>query len=98
MPRFNPAATEVTAQNTFTGSHQANHRGGVAVNATGGVGTVTLQSSLDGGANWADVDSIVVSTSTGGIRYLPTAQESIRAGVKTGDYTSGTITITLKVV
>jgi hypothetical protein len=55
-------------------------------------GTVTVQRSSDG-TNWRDVDTWV-SVSSEEVGYDP-MKNYYRAGIKTGDYTSGSATITL---
>jgi hypothetical protein len=63
------------------------------------VATVTLQRSFsdpDGTANWVDVTTYTVNTTT---TYDDTLDNQIawyRIGVKTGDYTSGTVTASLE--
>jgi hypothetical protein len=53
--------------------------------------TVTVQRSTDG-ATWRDVDTFTASTEEVG--YDP-MKNFYRAGIKTGDYTSGSATILL---
>ena len=57
------------------------------------VATVTLQKSYDG-TNWNDVEQFTYAS-----EWIATEPEgaSYRIGVKTGDYTSGTITVRLGV-
>jgi hypothetical protein len=55
-------------------------------------GTVTAQRSSDG-TNWRDVDTWV-SVSAEGVGYDP-MKMYYRAGIKTGEYTAGSVSITL---
>ena len=77
----------ITAQNTFTTAIIKSVGQPVAFSVSGTfVATVTVQRSRDG-ATWLDVDSTTApteldATSAGGWHW--------RAGVKTGQYTSGT--------
>ena len=83
-------SASLSAENTFTNT--VTHEGYFNLSITGTfVATVTVQRSFDG-SNWNDVDSF--TTATEQVGFEP---ESIyyRAGIKTGDYTSGTINIRL---
>ena len=92
---------EISAENTFTdgifpeGFIQGFKTGhlNLSVAGTGWSATVTLQRSFDRGENWHDVES-----------YTENEQAQIedrgtdvmyRIGVKTGDYTSGTVDVML---
>lgn len=55
-------------------------------------GTVTVQRSSDG-TNWRDV-STWVSVSSEEVGYDP-MKNYYRAGIKTGEYTAGSVTLTL---
>ena len=55
-------------------------------------GTVTVQRSSDG-TNWRDVDTWV-SVSSEEVGYDP-MKNYYRGGIKTGEYTAGSVTITL---
>jgi len=55
-------------------------------------GTVTAQRSSDG-TNWRDVDAWV-STSSEDVGYDP-VKNFYRAGIKAGEYTAGSVTVTL---
>lgn len=55
-------------------------------------GTVTVQRSSDG-TNWRDVDTWV-SVSSEEVGYDP-MKNYYRAGIKAGEYTAGSVTITL---
>ena len=56
------------------------------------VATVTLQRSFDNGTNWLDIATYTAPIEDAGFGYGPAIY---RAGVKTGDYTSGTINVRL---
>jgi hypothetical protein len=58
-----------------------------------GVGNVTFQRSFDGGITWLDTDVIDSNLDTTGTE--PEYEVMHRAGVKTGDYDSGTIYLRL---
>ena len=82
----------ISAQNTFTDGYRL--EGGFNVSISGAfVATVTVQRSPDN-TNWFDVNSfnapIEVSGSDPEFLYY-------RVGVKTGDYTSGTVNVRLGV-
>ena len=55
--------------------------------------TVTVQRSFDGGSNWADVDTFTSSYEGNGYEAVGA---QYRAGVKTGDYGSDTVVISLR--
>lgn len=57
------------------------------------VATVTVQRSLDGGSTWVDVEQFTATAE----RVGDHAEQSIlyRAGVKTGEYTSGSPVVRL---
>jgi len=62
----------------------------VSVSSSGGVGTITLQRSLNGTV-WDDVDTIV---NTGSRNYTPKVPEMFR--IYSTVYTSGTFTVLVK--
>ena len=83
--------SDISAQNTFTDGLSL--RGDFSLSIAGTfVGTVTVQRSFDG-STWADVDTF---TST----YEGNGYEGVgaqyRAGIKTGEYTSGTASVTIR--
>ena len=84
----------ITAQNTYTDSIDipADYFS-VSVQGTF-VATVTLQRSFNGGTTWYDVDTF---TSAG--EYIGQEPEGCkyRIGVKTGEFTSGSVTVRLAV-
>ena len=56
------------------------------------VATVTLQRSFDSGTTWLDIATYTAPIEDAGFGYGPAIY---RVGVKTGDYTSGTINVRL---
>lgn len=77
-----------TAQNTFSGTMR--FRGPFNFSITGTwAGTVHVQRAFSGSsATWHDVDSFTANTSKVGNE--PERGVYYRAGIKTGNYTSGT--------
>jgi len=55
--------------------------------------TVTVQRSFDAGVSWADVDTFTAPIETAGFDPVSC---NYRAGVKTGNFTSGTVTVTIR--
>ena len=55
--------------------------------------TVTVQRSFDAGVYWADVDTFTAPIETAGFDPVSC---NYRAGVKTGNFTSGTVTVTIR--
>lgn len=80
----------VTAENTFTDAVQldANKKAAISISGTFSA-TVTVQRRLDG-ANWRDVQSFSAATEQS---YEADVGQEIRVGVKTGDFSSGTVAI-----
>ncbi|AIK68531.1 hypothetical protein Lo5R7ANS_61 [Mesorhizobium phage vB_MloP_Lo5R7ANS] len=83
----------ITAQNTFTTPVliQGGNTFDVSVSGTF-VATVTLQRSKDGTTNWVDVDTLTEPgewTGDAGSAWF------YRLGVKTGEFTSGTVVVDL---
>ena len=85
--------TTISAQNTFTEAFLISS-GLFHVGISGISGdTVHVQSSLDDGTTWRDIASYTVdSTLTGEMG----ADCRIRVGVKTGNYSAGTIVAEIK--
>jgi hypothetical protein len=82
---------EISAENTWTDS--INIKGGFDLSISGTFSaTVTVQRSFDGGSSWSAVDTFNSPIETFG--HQPT-YSVYRAGVATGDYVSGTATVTL---
>ena len=56
-------------------------------------GTLTVQRSFDDGATWYDVDTLTDNTQEYGLE--PEGGVWYRAGIKVGEYTSGTCVVRL---
>jgi hypothetical protein len=91
----------IAGADSFTGSikvegSDAERRFSVRVSGTF-TATVTLQRSYDGGSTWVDVKTYTAPTATGGDAIDDGLAQTVyyRAGVKTGDYTSGTAAVSL---
>jgi len=83
---------EITAENTFSDGIYT--QGGFNLSIWGTfAATVTVQRSFDVGATWRDVDTFTAPIETFGMDPEPVVV--YRAGVKTGEFTSGTINIRL---
>lgn len=79
----------ISSQNIFTDSIEVEANESVIIEITGiWDGTVTLQKSLDSGANWLDLYFYTDNISTTITEY--SNDILYRLGIKTGDYTSGT--------
>ena len=91
-----PATTlTISAENTFTDAIQL--IGNFNLSIVGSTspawsGTLTVQRSTDG-STWKDVDTWV-STSSEEVGYDPMLMY-YRAGVKTGNYTAGSVTVSI---
>ena len=84
------AEKDISAQNTFSDGIYT--EGGFNLSISGTfVATVTVQRSFDAGSTWRDVDTFTAPIETYGVDPEPVVV--YRAGVKTGDYTSGTVSI-----
>ncbi len=83
-------STSIGAQNIFSNTIEVDSGERVIVNITGTWGaTVTVQVSYDDGSNWLDLDATTSNASTA---YTENLNDVLyRVGVKTGDYTSGTV-------
>lgn len=84
------ATASLTAQNTFSTGVSIEGYFNLSISGTF-VATVTVQRSTDN-STWADVDSFTVATETVG--FEPEFMY-YRVGVKTGNYTSGTVVVRL---
>jgi len=98
MPSQHVTAS-ITAQNTFSNSIKAaGQRSGeqdIAVSISGTfTATVTVQRSLDDGSNFFDLPTTY--TAAAEINIVPARGVLYRVGVKTGDYTSGTIEVGIR--
>jgi hypothetical protein len=78
----------ITAQNTFTDKLQVVGHFNLSISGTWAA-TVTVQRSWDG-TNWFDVDTFTSNYEGGG---FDAEEVFYRAGVKTGDFTSGTVAL-----
>lgn len=71
----------------------------VIVDLSSGSGTVTLQRSVGDVGAWVDVNDYTASNTPNGVTYNDSLDNSIvyyRIGVKTGNFTSGSIDLTLE--
>ncbi len=80
----------ITAQNTFSDGLYVEGDFNLSISGTF-VATVTVQRSFDQGSTWRDVDTFTAPIETFGTDPEPVVV--YRAGVKTGDFTSGTVDI-----
>lgn len=78
----------ITAQNTFTDKLQVIGHFNLSISGTWAA-TVTVQRSWDG-SNWFDVDTF--TSNYEGVGF-DAEEVYYRAGVKTGDFTSGTVVL-----
>ena len=85
------ASKTITAQNTFSDPVRLTGFFNLSITGTF-VATVTVQRSFDNQATWQDVDTFTKSTEDFGMEPEVCWY---RAGVKTGDFTSGTINVRL---
>jgi len=80
------ASASITAQNTFTDAARLEGYFNISISGTFAA-TVTVQRSIDN-STWVDVDSFTAPYE--GTGFDPEFMW-YRVGVKTGDYTSGTV-------
>lgn len=80
----------ITAQNTFSDGLYVEGGFNLSISGTFSA-TVTVQRSFDQGSTWRDVDTFTAPIETFGTDPEPVVV--YRAGVKTGDFTSGTVDI-----
>lgn len=80
----------ITAQNTFTDAVtlKAGETADISISGTF-TATVTVQRKIDG-TNWRDVGTYTSSEET---VYTAGGDHEMRVGVKTGDFTSGTVNV-----
>lgn len=83
-------SADISAQNTFTDSVRLEGYFNLSLSGTFAA-TVTVQRSIDN-ATWADVDTFNAGTEEYG--FEPELMW-YRVGVKTGDFTSGTVVVRL---
>lgn len=81
---------DVSAENTFSDGLYVVGDFNLSISGTF-VGTVTVQRSFDQGSTWRDVDTFTAPIETAGSDPEPVVV--YRAGIKTGEYTSGTASI-----
>jgi hypothetical protein len=84
------ATKSITAQNTFTDPVQLSGFFNLSISGTF-VATVTVQRSIDN-STWADVDNWTAPTEDYG---MDPETMWYRVGVKTGNFTSGTVVVRL---
>ena len=93
--------SDISAQNTFTNTINVTGTStarSFTVSRTGvWVATVTLQRSFDDGVSWIDVTTYTTNASVTFTDGLDNQIILYRIGVKTGDYTSGTVSLTLAI-
>ena len=84
----NPTEATISAQNTFSDAIGIDHHFNFSLISNSFVGTVTLQRRFNAADSWRDI-----ATYTGSFeswdKYPGGGQ--LRFGVKTGDYTSGSV-------
>lgn len=89
-PTTDSASATIEAQNTFTNAVVMDYEGlDVSVSGTF-VAVVTVQRSFDNGATWLDVETISSPIERHGKACIGAWY---RAGVKTGDFTSGSVVV-----
>ena len=81
---------DISAEDTFSDGIYVEGDFSFSISGTF-VGTVTVQRSFDAGSTFRDVDSFTAPIETAG--YDGELIVVYRAGIKTGDYTSGTASI-----
>ena len=82
----------VAAENQFTDAVTLHGYFNLSISGTWSA-TVTLQRSFDGGSTWFDVGARTENVEEYGLE--PEDSVQYRVGVKTGDYTSGTVVLRL---
>jgi len=82
----------ITAENQFTDSIEMNGYFNISISGTWD-GTVTCQRSFDIGDTWHDVNTWTDNTQEYG--FEPERGVQYRAGIKTGNYSSGTCVVRL---
>jgi hypothetical protein len=76
----------ITAENLFTDAVEIVGHFNISITGTW-VGTVTVQRAFDGGSTWFDVTTWTKNTQEYG--FEPERVVHYRAGIKTGEFTSG---------
>jgi len=82
----------ISAENLYTDSAEIQGYFNISISGTW-AGTVTVQRSFDLGSTWYDVATWTANTQEYG--FEPERRVYYRAGIKTGEYTSGTAVIRL---
>jgi hypothetical protein len=81
----------ITAENSWTDAIGVSENNNFDISISGTfVATITLQRSYDKGLNWFDTDTF---TSAGEWQAAGSETNDYRIGVKTGNFTSGTISV-----
>lgn len=91
----------VNAEATFTAGVGLQPGEAAAVSFVGSsfVGSLSVQRSLDGGTTWGDMtfpDGNLTQTDDFEVDFVAGCRCQIRAGCKTGNFSSGTGTMTIK--
>ena len=82
----------IAAENLFTDAVSFAGYFNISISGTW-AGTLTVQRSFDSGSTWYDVDQWTANTQEYGLE--PEGGVQYRAGIKTGEYTSGTCVVRL---
>ncbi len=91
LPKDTGAVTvDLSAENTFSDGLYTEGAFNLSISGTFSA-TITVQRSFDRGSTWRDVDTFTAPIETFGSDPDPVVV--YRAGVKTGDYSSGTATV-----
>lgn len=80
----------LTAENTWSDSLGLHGYFNISISGTW-AGTVTVQRSFDSGTTWFDVEDFVANVEEFG--YEPEDGVLYKIGIKTGNYTSGTVVL-----
>lgn len=79
---------DITAENIFSDPLELRHQFNFSLSDTW-VATVHVQRSFDDGVTWVDVEAFTANVEEVG--YEPESGVLYRFGVKTGNFTSGTV-------
>jgi len=82
----------IAAENLYTDAVEVVGYFNLSISGTW-VGTLTVQRSFDSGSTWYDVDTWTENVQEYGLE--PEGGIQYRAGIKTGEYTSGTCVVRL---
>lgn len=82
----------ITAENLFTDAAEIVGYFNISISGTW-TGTVTVQRSFDGGSTWLDIATWSENTEEYG--FEPERDVWYRAGIKTGEFGSGTAVVRL---